>query len=632
MAGRITAQNQIRINDAIFTTSGKVREFLASQPPGKLTLGDYSDASNPYASEYSIDDLRGGIGVNILDPRTDLDRAWYATTQLRYKGRIVLPRLAVQTDEGPGGDVDVLYEFKNEVYATFGTSVRVYSNTSDSWGSSVRTLPNDATDAAKGILYPSGTATETLVIASGADVDYATASDTWARNTTDIKYVVFWHELLWGIDNAGQLYYTDDLSSDWSVDAKLQLPAGYISGLVVARGADQEFHIYASTKTGLFIHDSVNQRFVETDMSEQPYHSDGGVGTGKWRGNIYYPAGNAIYEFQPGASTTVQTVGPDRDHGLPQTRRGKIIKLLSSHNDLLAVLDATSQDGLSSVKTRVSRGIGNHHGVTLGGKKGYGLIMGWDRQGWEVKWQSDAVDKPIIAASVNNAYNENRLWWMSNQRVYYMVLPQDVVNPLEVPTTKYGTQGTLETPWTDMGASNQSKLALSLLLETINPTSSETVKVEYATNYTESYTTILTQTSTGESETTFPIGGSNPIGLAFRSIKFRVTLARGTVATNTPQMVKLTLVWRQRNKELYGVEADIRLGDESSTHARKQLSDLKAAMLNDQLVEVTYRNDDSEEQNYYMEVINYHAVTETGDNHEGAVRVTLVEPRQTKTR
>ena len=232
MAGRITAQNQIRINDAIFTTSGKVREFLASQPPGKLTLGDYSDASNPYASEYSIDDLRGGIGVNILDPRTDLDRAWYATTQLRYKGRIVLPRLATLTDEGPGGDVDVLYEFKNEVYATFGTSVRVYSNTSDSWGDEVRALPNDATDAAKGILYPSGTATETLVIASGADVEYATASDTWARNTTDIKYVVFWHELLWGIDNAGQLYYTDDLSSDWSVDAKLQLPAGYILSLI----------------------------------------------------------------------------------------------------------------------------------------------------------------------------------------------------------------------------------------------------------------------------------------------------------------------------------------------------------------------------------------------------------------
>jgi len=97
-------------------------------------------------------------------------------------------------------------------------------------------------------------------------------------------------------------------------------------------------------------------------------------------------------------------------------------------------------------------------------------------------------------------------------------------------------------------------------------------------------------------------------------------------------MIKMTLVWRQRNKELYGVEADIRLGDESSTHARKQLSDLKTAMLNDRLVEVTYRNDNSEEQNYYMEVINYHAVTETGENHEGAVRVTLVEPRQTTAR
>ena len=632
MAGRITAQNQIRINDVIFTTTGKVREFLASQPPGKLTLGDYSDASNPYASEYSIDDLRGGIGVNILDPRTDLDRAWYATTLLRYKGRIVLPRLATLTDEGPGGDVNVLYEFKEEVYATFGTAVHVYNNTSDSWGSSLRALPNSATDAAKGLLYPSGVATLTLVIASGEDVDYATASDVWARNVLDIKYVVFWHELLWGIDNGGQLYYTDDLSSGWSTDAKLQLPTGYISGLIVARGADQEFHIYASTKTGLFIHDSVNQRFVETDMTEQPYHSDGGVGTGKWRGNIYYPAGNAIYEFQPGASTTVQTVGPDRDHGLPETRRGVIKKLLSSHNDLLAVLDASSQDGLSSVQMRPTRGIGNHHGVTLGAQTGFGLIMGWDRQGWEVKWQSDSADKPIITADVNNAYNENRMWWLSNQRVYYMVMPQDVVNPLEVPSTRYGSSGTLETPWNDMGARNQSKLALSLLLETINPSSSETVKVEYATNYAESYTTIVTKTSTGESETTFPVGGDNPIGLAFRSIKFRITLARGSTETSTPQMIKMTLVWRQRNKELYGVEADIRLGDESSTHARKQLSDLKTAMLNDRLVEVTYRNDNSEEQNYYMEVINYHAVTETGENHEGAVRVTLVEPRQTTAR
>ena len=86
MAGRVVEERQIRINDVLFSTTGKIREFLASQPPAKLTLGDYSDASNPFASEWSFEDGRGGIGIEVLDPRKDLDRVWYSTAQLRYPG------------------------------------------------------------------------------------------------------------------------------------------------------------------------------------------------------------------------------------------------------------------------------------------------------------------------------------------------------------------------------------------------------------------------------------------------------------------------------------------------------------------------------------------------------------------
>mgnify|MGYP003147065068 FL=1 len=633
MAGRVVEERQIRINDVLFSTTGKIREFLASQPPAKLTLGDYSDASNPFASEWSFEDGRGGIGIEVLDPRKDLDRVWYSTAQLRYPGRIVLPRLSTLTETFGSTDIQELREFENEMYACQSTSVYVYNNGTDSWGSSVRTLANSATDTAVGLLHPSGTATLTLVVATGSQVDYATDSATWNRNDTDIKFVYFWNNLLWGMDVAGQLYYTDDLSAGWTQDAQLQLPSGFINGLLVARGADNLEHLYAATTIGLWIHNAVEGVWEETDMSELPYHADGGVGSTKWRGNIFYPAGNAVYRFQPrSGGTVVDTVGPDLDYGLPLLKRGVIKKLTSTHNDLIAFLDASTVGrGVSGVETRVSRGARFHHGVTLSAQLGYSIILGWNENGWEVKWESGASDKPITTGTVANAYNANRLWWASNQRVYYQNLPVDTVNPLQVPNTTYATTATLETPWNDFRTRNATKLALSFLLDTVNPTSNETVKVEYAVNNIESYTTILTQTSTGESETTFPIGGANAIGVAFKSIKFKVTLARGS-STKTPQMVKMTFVWRQRNKELYGVQANIVLGDDAAPEAKVQLEDLKTALLNDELVEVTYRNDDGNTQNYYMEVVNYDAQIETGSNHNGNVKLILVEPRQTAAR
>ena len=633
MAGTAVEEKQIRINDVLFQTAGKIREFLASQLPAKLTFGDYSDASNPFASEWSFEDGRGGIGIEVLDPRKDLDRVWYSTAQLRYPGRIVLPRLATLTATSGSVDIQELREFKNEMYVCQATNVYVYNNGTDSWGSSVRTLLNNATDTAVGLLHPSGTATLTLVVATGSEVDYATNSSTWNRNTTDIKFVYFWNNLLWGMDVAGQLYYTDDLSAGWTQGAQLQLPSGFINSLLVARGADNLEHLYAATTIGLWIHNAVEGVWEETDMSELPYHADGGVGSTKWRGNIYYPAGNAVYRFQPRSTgTVVDTVGPDGDYGLPLLKRGVIKKLTPTHNDLIAFLDASVVGrGVSGLETRVSRGARFHHGVTLSAQLGYSIILGWNEDGWEVKWESGASDKPITTGTVANAYNQNRLWWASNQRIYYQVLPVDTVNPLQIPTTTYATTATLETPWNDFRSRNSTKLALSFLLDTINPTSSETVKVEYAVNHIESYTTIKTQTATGNTETTFPIGGSNAIGLAFTAIKFRVTLARGS-ATKTPQMVKMTLVWRQRNKELYGVQANLVLGDSMDVGAKIQLAAIKTALLNDELFEVTYRNDDGGTENYYMEIVGYDAQLETGHNYSGTVQVIMVEPRQTAAR
>ena len=637
---RAIERNTIVIDRKTYWSDGKVRLFDAAQQPGKIVIGEVSAADNPNASEWNIDDLRGGIGVEIMDPAQDVDRAWWSTLDLRRKGRFFLQRLATKTSNSPAADIGAMEEFKNAMYATFSTAVHTYNNSTDTWGSSLQALDAAATDMAQGLVG----GTETLVIATGTSLWHSTDGSSWTQNTENIKYVVFWKDLLWGITNTGQLYYTDDLSTAWSSDALLQLPAGYITGMVVSRGRDQEEHIFGVTKVGLAVHDDVNQRFLTPAELVFPYHDDAGQGATVWRGDIYYPAGNAVYKIQISDTTLIVPVGPDLDHGLPQDRRGVIKQLLGTHNDLIALLDASQATGVST-PARPSRGVGKHHGFTAGVATGFSEVLGRDDRGWEVKWVTGTSGRGISTGVVANAYSTYRMWWSENQEVYYQQLPVDVVNPLQVPSSTYEASGLLETPWNDMGIRNQTKVALDVIVETNSPTTDEYVTVEYAKNYDDTSVgayTLLTNTAytdgrinaTGETKFRLLVGG-DPVGDVFRAIKFRVSMVRGSTTTNTPQLIKLTLVWDNKINVLYGLSAVVQVKERApdGRNVKQQVDDLKAAKAKGELSEVTYRNDTTEEQNYYMRVRDLQSLEEAGGEYKvGDWQFTGIEPRQSRDR
>ncbi len=621
-------RDSIRINGDIFKVEGSVQQGLASRRPGKITIGDYTDASNPVASEWTISDFRDGIGVNRATLPEDEKRVWYTNGQIRFKNSFVLPRRAVQTAaSATASEIGFIEELDNSLLASFGTVVYDYNNAADSW-SSVRTLLTAATDSAVGLVG----GTKTLVVATGSEVDYATDSSTWARNTTDIKYVVFWNDLLWGIDQAGQMYYTDDLSAAWTADAQLQLPDDYVTELIVARGADREQHIYAVTKTGLYIHDSSNARFVETDL-QLPFHPAGGLGSAVFRGSTYVSAGNAVYQFQAGSDQTLVTVvGPDLDDGLPEDKRGKIILMDKTHNDLLVAIDSSGTSGVSKLATRASRGVRFHHGVTLPSEPGESHILGWNGRGWESKWTSGQSGQPISAISINNAYGAYRMWWGWNNRVYYMDLPIDIVNPVNITGQEYGDSCVLESSWVDFNIQNMRKLALGAILETINPSTTETVKVEYATNYVEDFTEVVTQQDTGSFEFPLP-GNGDDRGVPFRAWKWRITLARGSNVQQTPQMVKLTLKWRPRIETLYSASCVLDLRTEHHGQTPTEMfSNLRDTLDSDRMIEVSWRADDTGEQTYLMDVEDFNTVEESGEKVYGLVRMLFVEPTKPRSR
>ena len=112
-------------------------------------------------------------------------------------------------------------------------------------------------------------------------------------------------------------------------------------------------------------------------------------------------------------------------------------------------------------------------------------------------------------------------------------------------------------------------------------------------------------------------------------------MERGATNTNTPQLIKLTLVWRSVVALLWGVAADIDVNENSpdGRNTRQQIEDLKSALASGTLIEVTYRNDNTESQNYYMDMTDLQSLEEAGGEAEvGIFRTNYVEPRQTRDR
>lgn len=602
----ITSQRprEVSLNNAYFRIRGPVEQFIASSFPQKIIQGDFGLETHPLVSAVVWRDHRPGIGKDIYDP-AESERTWWSTCSLRHRGHLVLPRRTVQTTAASSvGAVGFINDLQTSVFASFGTAVHAYNNATDSWGSSVRTLAAAATDSMRCMLNGS----DTLAVATTTEVDYTTDGTTWNRNTTDILYLEFWHELLWGIDTAGQLYWTNNLANAWTADAVLRLPSGSVTDLVVGPSPDPDTNrtlLYAPTIYGLYVYDPENSRFVETDLQVPP-HASNGKGTRTWRGALYFPAGNAIYKYQPGPQTVVSVMGPDLDDGLPSDRRGSITTMAATHNDLIVGIDSTTGT-TTTLNTFITSGADVHHSVVFALNSGYPTVLGWSggaapegQGGWEVKWGNGTQGDSIQALFVSRMYSSYRLWWGAAGRVYYQALPTDIVNPSQVTTTQYESSGTWDSPWFAPDA-NEQKTALEARLETRNPTASETVALAYATNYVESFTNLGTQTSAGETAYPFPTSAS-PTGTAFRAIRLRVTLARGSTNTNSPDVTRLTLLYLKPYAQLLGFRMTLDLTQQGVHGAtiKEQRANLDTILAATTLLQFTYRDESNTDRVYYV--------------------------------
>lgn len=623
MPERVESTQEVSINAVRYRAKGPVTQSLISQFAPKYIIGDITKDSQQRASVWAPTFL-GGIGKDKVKPGEPSNRAWWSTLPLRYD-RLVLPQLVTQTAaSGVTGSftIGAMGELANEIYAVFGTDVRKYNNTTDSWGSSLATLPANATNALNfrmnNVVY--------LAFATTGGYTYTSDGTTWTDDTRDALYLAYWDDRLWGIDNTGLLWWSSQIGSEQD-DAQLPLPNGSTNGLFVARNAAGSLVLFAATTFGLFAHDDATKKWLPTELA-LPYHPDNGKGSTRWRNSTYVPSGLGCYQYIQGDNNAVVTVmGPDRDDGVPSDRRGVIRQLVATHNDLLAILDGTVAPAAQT--SLPTRGVGNHHGVVMDPDVGYSSILGWDELGWDVKWTSGTDQERITAGHVSNAYDTYRFWFAQNLRVSFLPLRRDITNPNEITTLTYsaGTEELL-TPWLDIGQ-DADGLALSVKVEVDDATSTETVTPAYATNYSTTFTSFAAITANGTTEYLFP-NSTAPSGTAFRAIRFRLRLVRGTTTTLSPAVISLTFLYRKKLPAKYGFTVELDLSKDYKTTVKQMRDSLRTALESTALVELSYRNDTgtdlgATDRRFYVDVVEATNLEETGDIEIGSSQVVMIE-------
>ncbi len=623
----VIGKNEILLNSERYKINGPVRKTLVSIAAPRFTIGDTQRGADPRASILTQNDFRGGIGWNRgLDPGT-VDRVWWSDCQTRFKGHLLLPRKSNAATTQAVGTIKSITEFtvgaSTDVYVVHSDNkVYKYLNASDAWSSSLDTLTNPTKET---IVFRDTTANYMIFARGSSGYTYTTDASTFTdmdvsgHASRNVEHFTIWHGQLWGIDNEGVLkQWASGPTANPTEKGALPLPNGYVTSLFVYRDAAGTPIIYAGTKVGLWAFDETNNRWEETEL-RLPFHTNSGKGTVVWRDAIYFPAGNAIYKYQTGSNTAVVSlVGFDRDHGIPEAYAGQVVKLIGTHNDLLAFVNADIDTSYTVFATgRQASGMGGASTVVSG--TGTSAILGFNDVAWEVKW-TGADNTGLETAHVGSAYNEYRMWFGVGNALYWTALSPDVINPDEISTFQYASSGTMETPWFDGGDAAGNKTAISLRAVTSTCTTDVNIAISYATNFNESYTSLGTITTNGTTTYDFASG----VGVEFASIKFKATLTSDTVLSS-PDLNLIELRWREKIPPKYGFSVTIDAAKMFRSKTPKQILDNITTVINtNTLVPFTYKDNDSD-RSYYVDLISASGFEFTGHDERGQIQIQLVE-------
>ena len=341
-----------------------------------------------------------------------------------------------------------------------------------------------------------------------------------------LKFVASLNYHVFGITESGVLYNTHSLAETWEEFARVPAYSTPVTAMLVYRTNQGVPAIYVLTETRMWLLDYELQEFIPTDVT-WPRSPKNGVGATVWRGEMYIPSGLSVYRYtQQGV---LSLAGPDGGQGWPYDGEHEIVQLEGSHNYLLAVVKNTE---------------------TAGTKVGTSHLLAWNGIGWFSMWEpaSHQVLSYALVTTIGGEYAA----WLCYGSLAKLTLPTDIINPAVLNAERrYAGDGEAITPWFTADEMVLAKLGLRAQVQADNVSATETVKVEYALDFGETWTLLKeadadTVTVDSPGLHTFPLpSAADQSGISFRAIRFRITLARGADAGESPDLQALSLEYEK---------------------------------------------------------------------------------------
>lgn len=435
----------------------------------------------------------------------------------------------------------------------------------------------------------------------------------WAMDTNETltqvpfygDFGIWWDDKLFGADSKGQLFYVTkpedptNASFDVTKNGKLPIDDNDLQALETYYNIDGDDVIYAREKSGVWVHDYANAKWVKSQL-QIPEHTNGAKGGCVWRDGLFVSSGLDVIKYTPDVPAQIVSMGLDRDDGMPVEYAGEIVYMTPGYNEFYAAVDASQVAGT-----------------------GYSTIMAWDGTGWQCTWADASADSAIHAMDVSSVSTYS-LWFDDANVVYYIPLHRNLRNPLKISTDTHATGAMHITPWFDADWQVGNKLALTHeLYAGADVSSDESIIMKYRTNHTNTdrdtgWTTMDTVVAAGLDTYTF---GSS-LGTAFKAIQFRYDLARKAADTDeTPDILYAVLYYKKVLPKKWGWRFTVDCSHPYHGYSGKQLLDamVTAAELGTLM---TFYYDTTCK---YVEVRSVTAVQDTGRIRKGMYDIFVTE-------
>lgn len=624
---------------------GRVRTTLASvMPPKSVTNRDYGRDSDPYQSSLAGDDLSGGMGhwryrYDADGKRLNGNCFWTGENIWTLdKGAITLGPLA--TDGGTPtattrriSAIDILKAATDGVVVAFhaiGVTEVIYNYSPANAWSALRA------NSLIGVSRPTCRFNSRLFFPSGNGFDngYSYLSETStavdvpaAGNLHAISFAV-WDGKLYGLDTAGVLYAspTGDAGS-WETLAKVPaylMPSGVFGGtaplvLKVYDDAAGEPVLWAVGGDGVYLYDAASEVWVSSRWT-MPYSAmsanyyNGGIAE-VYRDSIYVrnDARDLFRLTMNGGSLVVQDVRPGSPDGLVAAYQTEIKGLAASSQYLFCVMTPVSTTASATQ-----------------------VVLAWNEQGWHpiVTLVTDFGDLNRIAV-VNDGTNR-RLYWEGAAdndtdavSLRHIELDEMEQHPLFSTARTYAAAGNVELPVDDGGFPEQRKTArvFRLKINSISPTTAdETAQVAYRINgSTGSYTNLGSAVAVNE-EVSIPFG-TNGVGLEFRSIQFRFSLARGSTTTDRP-VIEYWSCDYERNFDVikgYTIMLNLQQDGPNGKSPQQMLDQIEAHLHSTLYGTFCWRDDAGNTRSKLVKLLKPEGMEQTGYNYGSTVTLQLLE-------